>query len=656
MISVLLIILCVSAPVRYMVWASDDQQLPQHLKPIWGRASVDKNPFYTISIDRPSFEETEDGHVKTRGAARGLLEAGSEGSGSDLFLESVTISPSTSPSISPSSSESTSQSIAISPALIVSGIGGPCNVRAEPQINGGCQIGLVCNKNNICVGPAKTGENCNTTNSHYLCHNGNWCHCDPALFGNACYCEAEVQDGAPCVYDYQCRGRSGCNRGVCTKWFSVEKGDASESFDYCRPGLLYDPLHQSCVNPDKKSCNTQLDCAPGWPGVTDNILYECKENKCHYNGANCWSFLVETNTYLDYNNYYDEGRQRLSTSLLESYSWCVYQGYHAKGASPSPLQLFRQATNYNGEYFTYLQTTWVDTGGNCSSPTTRCKMGSYCANHTCVLFPGLNDACGLSPYATNDRGKYSMCDVTEYTQCNRVIADDYTVNYTGSIGKCVKGNAKNGSLCSYNYTVYDRVAVYDYELCDWDKNYYCNYNHNVGDYYTGYCTSPATVGAGMVASDDYFCKNGLAFGYFGPGWPKCMNLQDTGVNCTSWHDCINFDFAYIGFYYDDYHFVYEPYEYGWNYGEYYRRQVECRAEKCHFINTDTCQKKLEKAATYDERDQFFPTNCKYLTCQLVNDTTSEYKYCATSASYMTHPSTLVIAIVMTIAGMLFGVF
>jgi hypothetical protein len=633
---------------------------PARMKSVWMDDSADKNPFYKIQIDKPVYEKNKDGDVETHGSGRGLLVVDYDYTATEAFSESESPSESESVSESESPSISPSESIATAQSPVISGIGGPCNIAQEPDINGGCKIGLVCNSNYICVGPERTGGNCNTSNSNYLCVNGNWCHCDPALFGDACYCEAERQDGASCDYDYECRGKSGCNRGTCTKWFSVGKGDASDSFDYCKPGLLFDSVGQICVNPDQKSCITQLDCAPGWPGVTDNIFYKCNNNKCHYDGKDCWSYLANTNTYLDFNSYYDGGRERLPIETLEMYAWCVYQSYHAKGASPSPTELYRQATDYSGEYFTNIQTEWVDTGGNCANPATRCKMGSYCTNHTCVLFPGVGDDCGSIPGAENDRGKYYMCDVTDFYECNRFIVDDHTPNYVGPVGKCVKGTAKKGNSCSSNVTVYSGTAVYEYTFCDHDKGYYCNYDHNVGDYYTGRCAKPASVGAGMVASDDFFCKNGLAFGYYGPGWPLCVNLNDTGVDCTSWHDCIDFELAYVGFYYDDYHYVDEPYEYGWTYGEYYRRQVECNVGKCYFVNTNSCQKQLEKASEYTRIDQFYPNNCHYLECQLVNDTTPDYTFCssqtgASTSLRVTLPST-VVTIALTIIGLLFGSF
>ncbi len=636
-------------PVRFGVLGSDDvvipPRLPPHVKFSWdrGATAADNNPYYRVSLDRPTYEKNDEGKIETRGVVRTLLSS-SDYSAASADVESESLSPSISFPILSSPT---------SPSLNISKIGEHCNLALQPHINGGCQIGLVCNANNICVGPAATGGNCNTTNSNYVCENGNWCHCNHALFGDACYCTAEAQDGAPCTYDYQCRGRSGCNRGVCTKLYSVEKGDASSSFYYCRPGLLYDSVSETCVNPDKKPCATQLDCAPGWAGVTDNILYECRNNKCHYEGPNCWSYLPETSAYLNYNNYYDETRERIPFSTWEMYAWCVYESYHAKGASPSSIELFRQSTNYNGIYFTNVQTKWVDTGGNCTDPSTRCKMGSYCANHVCVLFPGPGDDCGLFPGALNANGSYYMCDVTEFYQCDRYSVDAYTSAYAGSLGKCVTGTSKNGGLCSSNFTTYNGVAVYDLNVCNWDKGYYCNFDHNVGEYYTGHCAKPASIGSGLTASDDYFCANGLAFGYFGHLWPQCMSLQNTPVNCTSWLDCLDFDLSAVGQWYDDYHYVYEPYEYGWSYLEYYRRQVECRVGKCYFINPTSCQKQLDKAVDYTRADNDYPNNCPYLECQLVNDTTPKYKYCANSASSGTYPSTFIAAIALTIAGLLF---
>ena len=627
---------------------------PARMKSVWMDDSADQNTFYKISIDKLIYERNKDGDVETGTSGRGLLVEDYD----YTVTEALSASESDSPSFSPS--DSTSPSVPMSSTPVISRIGGPCNDAQEPDINGGCQIGLVCNGNNICVGPATSGGNCNTTNSNYLCQNGDWCNCDYALYGDACYCEAESKDGAPCLYDFECRGKSGCNGGVCTKWFSVNVGDASESFDFCRPGLLFDSVHDTCVQPNQKACDTQLDCAPGGVGVTDNIFYQCKENKCHYKGSDCWSYLVETNTYLDFNNYYDDGYRRLPLGTWEQYAWCIYQSYRAEGASPSPSQLYHQATNYNGIYFTNLQTEWVDTGGNCASPSTRCRMGSYCSNHTCVLFPGLGDNCGPTPGAETDRSSYYMCDVTEYYQCDRTTVDDPTPAYVGPLGKCVKGTAKNGDMCSYNVTLYKGTLVYDYKLCDWGKDYYCNYERNVVNYYTGYCAKPASVGAGMIASDGYFCQNGLTFEYSGPGWPKCLNLNDTNVDCTSWRDCIDFDLTWLGFYYNDYHYVEDPYEYGWTYWEYYRRQVECNVGKCYFINTDSCQKQLEKASDYKRNNQYYPNNCHYLDCQLVNDTTPDYAFCssqtgASTSLRVTLPST-VVTIALTIIGLLFGSF
>lgn len=486
-----------------------------------------------------------------------------------------------------------------------------------------CMIGLLCNPNNTCVGPAATGQSCTALASAHMCVNGNWCNCTSQT---ACTCVAEVGDSSPCEHDYQCKGGSGCNLGTCTKFFSVPRGQNASDYKYCELQLAYNVSLRQCVSLTEKSCTVSLDCTNGGIGVTDPIFYECNSGKCGYNGPDCWYFLYFEFANVKYNNYYDRSQPRVSVSLYEKYAECVYGKYIAHGAKPTPGQLLTQAE----EHFLNTQTHWANTGDSCAGDfieQPRCMIGSYCGNNTCRLYPRENQPCGLNPNNVDDTAPFAQCDVQEYLVCSQHATDE-TPYYVGPLGTCIKGTQNTHSTCRTETAMHgDMQVTLNTGICDKSDSYYCRVTDGVGtNNQSGNCEQLGTLPAGQNTTWGLFCKNALWFDSHAQ-YPQCLTFEQAHVTCTVWEDCTGYTRGYYGMYGNDYHIVDEPIMYGWEYYSLFETQVACVNNVCQYTGPDNCQSQYENAVQFTSQNSDSPPTCPYVKCQLKNYIAPGYVPC-----------------------------
>jgi len=505
-------------------------------------------------------------------------------------------------------------------------LGGRCN----DCVNKFCKIGLICTPTTgLCVGPAKKGQNCSADASGYMCESGSWCSEDEI-------CVGEVGKGKPCTENYECQGGMGCNLGKCAKWYSITKNNPAQSYDFCEVGLGFDTKNQKCVVLEELACTNVKNCTVEGFGVTDAIFYTCNPttNLCQYKGPYCWYFLEAISMRSEYNNYYDNSQPRVSVDVWEDYAACMYQSKSAKGAGDvNDGERLAQVE----WYFMESQTQWVDTGGSCSnSHVERCKIGSYCANYTCKLFPKENDPCGLQQGAHNDRWPYYVCDVEGYLWCSNYTFYD-TEQYVGPIGTCMKGNAKNGSKCSWQQYLatapeYGENYIGETVSCDETNGMYCNTIEGIGtNNQSGYCTRFGSVPAGKNASWGIFCENGLYYD-FHEGYQKCLSFEQADRSCDVWEDCTGFQRGYCGLYGVDYHYEDDVFRFGWEYYDYFEAQVACVDSKCAYIGPDNCNKEYEKSVLFTLMNDDVPERCNYAKCQLRDSVTKDYTLCVQTSS------------------------
>ena len=111
-------------------------------------------------------------------------------------------------------------------------------------------------------------------------------------------------------------------------------------------------------------------------------------------------------------------------------------------------------------------------------------------------------------------GHAIVCDVNGFLTCSKYSIYN-TENYVGPIsGTCVKGNAKNRSLCSWvRYPApenYGEDYVGETVFCDESNGFYCNVIESERtNNQSGYCPPFRSVTAGKRASWGLFCENGL---------------------------------------------------------------------------------------------------------------------------------------------------
>ena len=167
-------------------------------------------------------------------------------------------------------------------------------------------------------------------------------------------------------------------------------------------------------------------------------------------------------------------------------------------------------------YFLQSQTEWVDTGGSCADyDVQRCKVGSYVQITLACSFQRRINLVDYSKVRQMTNGRDYVCDVNGFLTCSKYSIYD-TENYVGPIGTCVKGNAKNGSLCSWvRYPApenYGEDYVGETVFCDESNGFYCNVIEGEGtNNQSGYCAPFGSVTAGKRASWGLFCENGLYY-------------------------------------------------------------------------------------------------------------------------------------------------
>lgn len=492
-----------------------------------------------------------------------------------------------------------------------------------------CKIGLLCSPDKVCVGPAKTGENCTASASGYMCVDGNWCNCT----GDYSVCSCVKEGGNVCSHDYECSGGHGCDGGKCVEWFSLSTGKTTSSSDYCHQSLGY---HDGkCTEYKNIPCTVSRDCQGGtWYGIHDPIFYPCTAGYCEYTGSQyCYQLAAEVSGALTkYNNNYDKKYvPDLPVSTFEEYAFCMYWDHLAKGAHASKPEILVQVESL----YCYLESTWVDVGGACNEESLRCKVGSYCANNTCMLYKRENEPCGLDNGEDYDTGPYSTCDAFGLLACDKVYYDG-TPTYVGPVGKCKRGTKKIGAECGYYFQHDDKydVGVLTTKACDTTNGVWCDiYNYYTEAVnYTGTCRHLGTAPSGTPAQWQAYCENTLVYNQFDNGDRVCRSWEDANISCSTWQDCSDFrSWDYFGVY--EVHYSFSPFYYGWNYDEIMASQAKCVDGKCMFNGPTDCNDKYREAVNYNLANLYDPDMCPYRKCQLKEMVTLDYTVCSTNDSF-----------------------
>ena len=258
----------------------------------------------------------------------------------------------------------------------------------------------------------------------------------------------------------------------------------------------------------------------------------------------------------------------------------------------------------------------------------------------------------------NSLAPYSMCDVTDFLTCNKVVTHP-TNKYVGPIGICDKGSSKSESACGTNVKQLSPstagVLYYDYTVCSSTHGYYCDLLVDTVNVSSGFCRKKGSLPPGKNTSNGAYCQSGLIYDNIAPVAP-CKTYAQMNINCSKWTDCAN-DVNPTGYQATIGDYVgggaYPFAAYSWSVTEYFYSQVACVANRCQFTGPN-CQYAYMGAVDYDKQTFEYPSTCKFVKCQLKEQIANGYTICTdVNSSIIFSPS--VFMFLITVIAMLFNV-